>query len=65
MTSRYQVFSVANGINQDLIKKVEKLIVKRQAIFGQMNNYTLDKLSTIITETNQQLAYNVKGNSIS
>ena len=65
MTCRHHAYSVANGINQDLIKKVEKLIVKRQAVFKQMNNYTLDKLSTIITETNQQLAYNVKGNTIS
>lgn len=65
MTSRHYVYSVANGVNQDLIKKVEKLIVKRQAVFKQMNNYTLDKLSNIITETNQQLAYNVKENTIS
>jgi Holliday junction resolvasome RuvABC ATP-dependent DNA helicase subunit len=47
------------------MKKAEKMIVKRQAIFGQMNNYTLDQLATIITETNQQLNYNVKGSSIS
>jgi hypothetical protein len=47
--------SVVADFREKLLRKINRLIAKRAALFANMNHYSLDQLSKLIEETNQQL----------
>lgn len=56
--------NIVTDIRDKLLHKINKLIAKRAALFANMNLYSVDQLSKLIEEINEQLVITVNRTNI-
>ena len=56
--------NIVTDIREKLLHKINRLIAKRAALFANMNLYSVDQLSKLIEEINEQLVITVNQTNI-
>jgi hypothetical protein len=56
--------NIVTEIREKLLSKINKLILKRAELFAHMNLYSVNQLSKLIEEINEQLVVTVNQTNI-